>query len=359
MPPDMLPPRYVPGGGYRYAQSLSAGAYRRHSDAIDRATREELAHARRRASLTVVATAGSAPLAGVSATEAVTVIIQGVRLAATLATLPEILAAVAVGVAVLIIIRGLGYRFPNKAGALRWSRQMAGAPAPPEHLPIADPLPPLPPSTARRPQAAAEGFTPGPTLPALPPTVTPPPVPPLPGHAPHAAGPVIMEHRNTGLPQGMTTSARRARANARNNSPGVVNQLAENEWHAHHLISIETIRKVPGLFAAAAQAGWSADGPGNVVALPNSARAQAKLTERQRLSAPYHDNGHWRWNDQVYQVAEGAYKRLNKKYGEGDSAVRSTAAREIVERLERQQRERLKHLGRVTNREERNDAAIV
>jgi hypothetical protein len=182
------------------------------------------------------------------------------------------------------------------------------------------PLIPTPPMPDQEP-----GFTPGRHTPAQIPGLEPAaPIAPPPGFTPHprpkpvppAAGPTglrPMAVHQTGRPgDRLRIDSKRARAAVQSHDREVTDVLHGLEWRVHHLINSATIKLYHELFEAAARFGWRADEPGNLVALPADARAQAKLT-RHKVKRPIHDSGHSRWNDGVRQDLESLRSRFGDK----------------------------------------------
>jgi len=62
---------------------------------------------------------------------------------------------------------------------------------------------------------------------------------------------------------------------------------------------VKPAQQYPALFDAAARAGWRMDAPGNVIALPRTPEAQAKLAAA-GIRLPLHDNPHQEWNRMVF-----------------------------------------------------------
>ena len=104
--------------------------------------------------------------------------------------------------------------------------------------------------------------------------------------------------RNAGQPPPLRANAQRARTAAMAANPELA-RLRSEEWNAHHLISVRPAQQNPALLKAAARAGWRMDAPGNVIALPRTPEAQAKLAAA-GIRLPLHDNPHQEWNRMVF-----------------------------------------------------------
>ena len=124
-----------------------AADYIRQGKAIDAAIQQHAEWSRRQAALSAVVTTEAIP-AGIALAELATVVVDGVAAVVAVVALPEILAGLAVVGIVAIILAGRRYNFNNAASARRWADALVDKARQGEHLPIADPLPPLPPMVA-------------------------------------------------------------------------------------------------------------------------------------------------------------------------------------------------------------------
>ncbi len=95
--------------------------------------------------------------------------------------------------------------------------------------------------------------------------------------------------RNAGLPGPLRAKSERARASARAADEAVADALNRDEWSAHHFIGVQAARQHQTILEAAARVGWVMDEPDNVIALPRTFAAQAKLA-RAGIHRPVHDN---------------------------------------------------------------------
>ena len=102
--------------------------------------------------------------------------------------------------------------------------------------------------------------------------------------------------RNKGLPGPLRAHSHRARARAAD--PAVTDRLENDEWSVHHLIGIEPAKTHLPLLMTAARAGWRMDNAENLMVLPRTRAAQAKLAAG-GVQRPVHDNGHLEWNTEV------------------------------------------------------------
>jgi hypothetical protein len=113
--------------------------------AIDAAMWQEADRLRSRGGLIVTAQIGRQPASATG--ELATVVIGAVETVVAVADLPFFLAALGAGVAVLIILRGMRYRFAGADQAGR-ARGLAEPEAPNPPLEVADSMPRLPPMEA-------------------------------------------------------------------------------------------------------------------------------------------------------------------------------------------------------------------
>ncbi len=181
------------------------------------------------------------------------------------------------------------------------------------------------------------------------PLVRPFPAPPRPENNPYllvAAGGVLAfatlallhEHlsqmsgdRNAGLPSGLRARSQRARARAADRD--AADQLRNDEWSVHHLVGIQPATMHLPLLTAATRAGWAMDEAANLMILPRTEAAQAKLAAV-GIRRPVHDNGHPKWNrevDQELQEIEIAIESLG--YAKR-SAAYARLARQMLENLQ-------------------------
>ena len=324
-PIDQLPIGFAPGTNEIYRKIV------------------EREQAERTGSLTVTAEAPLTPATVVQ------VAVNGAARVILLAELPALLDAVAVGVLVAAVIGSAHYLFHNSPVTRRRARQLAGLRAEPETLPMPDPLPPQPPIEAGPTLPPHDGGS-GTTvrLPPLPPDVAAPSLPSvLPGGDITPAGPTVMESRNSGLAGDERTTSKRARDAARKGDPKVTNLLPENEWRAHHLISMEAIRSRNPVLAAAARAGWKTDEEANIAALPTTTAAQQTL-RAVGIERPVDYSGHSQWNDRVKLRLQEIEKKLDTDFGKAASPEKDRAARIAVEKLMYQLRSEIAGLQRLS-----------
>ena len=222
--------------------------------------------------------------------------------------------------------------------------------------PSPTPAPPgLVPPVESKTKPGEGGFTPAPPAPALPGfTPTPAQSNVLPGHPVEEQGATILQHdRNERLDGGARTNSRRAREAARAADPAVTRALQDAEWRAHHLINIAAARRSPDLLAAAARAGWRTDDASNVAPLPASPAAREKLGAA-GIHRPVHDSGHRNWNNEVLKALADIELRLDDEGMASDPGSYERRAREELERLQNDLRQKMLEFDRLT----RNDAAI-
>jgi hypothetical protein len=209
--------------------------------------------------------------------------------------------------------------------------------------------PGLAPPSENDARAGEGGFTPSS------PTPTPPgftPAPPqanvLPGRPAEEQAPTVLQKdRNERLEGGARTNTRRARNAAETADPRVPQNLERAEWEAHHLINLAGIKAFPDLIHAAEQAGWRTDDASNVAPLPASPEAQRKLGEA-GIDLPVHDNAHPKWNAIVEKELSEIKKPLDHAvFTEGSDAY-GTRAREELEKLQEDLRQRMLELKRLT-----------
>jgi hypothetical protein len=140
-----------------------------------------------------------------------------------------------------------------------------------------------------------------------------------------------------------------ARRGARLADPEVTAILAESEWRAHHLINRAIIGAGHPVLRAAMRAGWQADGPDNMVALPATLSAQAKLPAH--LQRAIHDSGHPGWNSKVKAVLDRIEESLDDDYGKPDSPSKDRAAFDAVRELQQDLRKGALNKRRLTMQE--------
>ncbi len=267
-----------------------------------------------------------------------------------LAELAGSLGALEIGLPVALVIGSAYYSFHNSPVAQRWARQLLGLPPDVETLPAAKPIPPQPP-TAEGPKLPPHNgdsevtvrlppLTPGSTAPSLPSV--------MPGAEIAQEGPLILEtRRNQGLEGDERTNTDRARKAARRVDPEVTKVLKENEWRAHHLISMEAVRSRNAVLAAAGRAGWKTDEDANIAALPTTEAAQQKLREA-GIERPLDNSGHPRWNDRIRDKLGDIRRSLDRDFGVEDSSEKDQAAKTAVRQLLRELRQELSHLRRIS-----------
>ena len=78
-------------------------------------------------------------------------------------------------------------------------------------------------------------------------------------------------------------------------------RLDPAEGSVHHLVNAGASRQHGDLLLAATRSGWTMDDAANVIALPASQAAQAKLTA-EGIFRPVHNSGRPIWNEDVSSV---------------------------------------------------------
>ncbi len=145
-PLNMFPPGKAPGEHRALtAMPQDNRSYLAPRAAIDAAMWQEADRLRSRGGLIVTAQIGRQPASATG--ELATVVIGAVETVVAVADLPFFLAALGAGVAVLIILRGMRYRFAGADQAGR-ARGLAEPEAPNPPLEVADSMPRLPPMEA-------------------------------------------------------------------------------------------------------------------------------------------------------------------------------------------------------------------
>lgn len=143
--------------------------------------------------------------------------------------------------------------------------------------------------------------------------------------------------RSAGWPEPLRVHSRRARAQARAVDRDVVDAFEDGEWRAHHLISVQPAGNHLPLLAAAARAGWRMDEPGNVMILPRTRAAQAKLAAA-GIRRPLHDNGHPVWNAEVEQILSDTEILLKDTGFSEASAEYASLAYRLLKEIQSQRR---------------------
>lgn len=153
--------------------------------------------------------------------------------------------------------------------------------------------------------------------------------------------------RNADLPTPLRACSRRARARIGADGKAASEHLNDDEWRAHHLIGVDSARNFPELLADAAQAGWRMDSESNVMLLPRTRAAQAKLAAAD-IRLPLHDNAHLKWNAELRSellliedgLHESTFPKGSPKYNE--------TVRTASEALQARLRDKALKLDRIT-----------
>lgn len=220
------------------------------------------------------------------------------------------------------------------------------------------PSPPLPPVPGSVPphvpgdRPGEGGFTAHPEAKPEPGSV-PPVMPPwfLPGEMPQEQAVIIAENqRNDGLPTEQKTYSWRARKTLEQAGDKATKLLEAPDWVGHHLIDVDNIRKNPGLFGAAAQAGWRTDEAGNVVALPSNEAARGTLREH-GIERPVQRGPHPGLSGDVSRRLDRLQTELDGAGLEKGTDAYNQAARKLIERLQNELREDLKKYMKLTEGE--------
>ena len=158
------------------------------------------------------------------------------------------------------------------------------------------------------------------------------------------------QDRNEGLEGGARTNSSRVRKGARAADPEVP-QTLQDEWEAHHLVSVAAARRDPRLLAAAVRAGWRMDDASNTAPLPASQTAQQKLRDA-GVRRPIHDNGHPTWNKRAVAEMAAVPEKLRDANLVQGSPEYDQAARKALEAIQAGLRRAMLRLDRVTRNEE-------
>ncbi len=274
-------------------------------------------------------------------------IAEGVTAVVAVVDLPVFLLELAAAGAVTILHMGVRHRFAHVDAARLWAGHLPGAA--PEHLPVADPIPPLPPLHAE-PELSRHTGHDQPTirLPAWTPPPEPVSLPPvMAGPEPVAQDATIMAAVHNGHPSSTSATARAA---AERRDPAVTGALKDAEWRAHRLINLAAVRQDGRVIAAAARAGWTPDHESNVVALPHTPAAQSKLASV-GVGRPHHNSRHFGWNGVVQTQLSRMEGDLDLALGKGDSPAKDRAAFRALNRLQRKLRSDILKSQRVTSLE--------
>lgn len=186
----------------------------------------------------------------------------------------------------------------------------------------------------------------------------PAPVVPLP---PKENGSDVMEvnpgsDRNAGLPPPLRAYSERARSAAQVQDRDITERLQDDEWSAHHLIGVKAAHDHTELLEAAARAGWTMDEPANVMALPRTRAAQAKLAAEGVL-LPLHDNPHPKWNELIDQQLSLIEGRINMESNDGHTELRDRRARVLIEQFQTILRQQALAKDRITRNDTGSDEA--
>jgi hypothetical protein len=122
--------------------------------------------------------------------------------------------------------------------------------------------------------------------------------------------------------------------------------LDSNEREVHHLVNAASAPRFVDLLTAAERTGWNINEPANVMTLPATQAAQAKLAAR-GIFLPYHDNPHDQWNTRV-RIGLGATRiEADRVFGSQDSAAKDLFIRFEIETLQASLRAYILMLDRV------------
>lgn len=163
---------------------------------------------------------------------------------------------------------------------------------------------------------------------------------------------VFPQDRNEGVPPGgARTYSSSARRGARAADPDVTQALKDDEWRAHHLVTVAAARENLPLLASAVRGGWRIDGSSNMIPLPASPTAQEKLNAA-GIRRPVHDSGH----PISVRAADRALRAVPQEL-RNDGLIEGTpeydrAARKAFENLSDRLRHGMNRLGRVTENEQ-------
>jgi hypothetical protein len=153
--------------------------------------------------------------------------------------------------------------------------------------------------------------------------------------------------RNADLPTPLRAYSRRARARIGADGKAASEHLDEGEWRAHHLIGVDGAKNFTELLAHAAQAGWRMDSEANMMLLPLTRNAQAKLAA-QGIHLPLHDNAHPQWNEDLKVALRFVEDSLRRSMFLKGSPAYSEAAKRALEELQLELRKKAMQLDRIT-----------
>jgi len=174
------------------------------------------------------------------------------------------------------------------------------------------------------------------------------------------------DDRNKELPDELCTSSWRARDNAADGDPALQDgtrtrggtprlRVPEGDFAAHHLIPMEMVRDYADLFQAAAQAGWNPDEAANVIALPRTPDAQARMGQEMGQQRPVHNSGHPDWNKEVRKEMEKLKAKLKgMRLNQPSGDYYDQQVRQLLEELQQNLRQRMldfSHMPRLTQNE--------
>lgn len=176
-----------------------------------------------------------------------------------------------------------------------------------------------------------------------------------------ASATALVEHlvamsggRNAGLPPPLRAHSERARASAGAVDRDVTDNLRPDEWSAHHLVSVSPAQRYLDILVAAAGAGWHMDAPENVMALPRTDAARAKLA-RMGIVRPVHDNGHPHWNRSVIIGLLEIRQKLREAGIPQGTEEYAVLARTLLEKFQFEQRQKALTLPRIVMRDPSTD----
>lgn len=159
--------------------------------------------------------------------------------------------------------------------------------------------------------------------------------------------------RNAGLPGPLRAHSQRARARAAD--PTATDRLENEEWSVHHLIGIEPAKAHMPLLMAAARAGWRMDNAENLMVLPRTPAAQAKLAAA-GIHRPLHNHGHPVWNADMIEKLNLIRQQLDGRRPVGSSDGYARRARRMLERLQKNERSRALGMDRIAQYRLLNDS---
>ena len=152
--------------------------------------------------------------------------------------------------------------------------------------------------------------------------------------------------RHPDLTPPLRTYTKRAQRSAALADAKTKEVLDSNQREVHHLINAASAPRFVDLLTAAERTGWNINEPANVITLPSTQAAQAKLAAK-GIFLPYHDNPHDQWNTRV-RIGLGATRiEADRVFGSQDSAAKDSFIRFEIETLQASLRAYILMLDRV------------